>query len=446
MSGFAASPGKEELRDKLAADVVSRIRGQAAGASAEVKSVLEEIAGRLFDEDLLDDLKERLPDDRRELRRELREATGASARALVVEARLEVAGRLLRELGTGITVAEAGRLVGYTASVKFHYAFKNRFEVSPGAWRGVSAPEAEIVAVSDPETCRRILAGPWPKADGPGLFELGLELLTHLGHGYPAIREECSRLLGCSVESAPVRVEDFAYEAFKAVSVFEAVREEPLPLGLVGVRYPVPMGSLLLFELLRRGGPNGAGGGGRGRDARLALASLDACTEGLASLIPEYQALATLSLARAALCRGEIGAAQSTLAFAAAYRSQARPFSDPAVEAAFLETKAELRLHGGAVTEAFELASRAAGLYRRQGRRTGAARCLLLREKARRGTVTPAEVAELEEALAGAETGAIGSLALRLGGELAVAYACQGRLEAATLTLGRLRDLVEEPR
>jgi len=56
--------------------------------------------------------------------------------------------------------------------------------------------------------------------------------------------------------------------------------------------------------------------------------------------------------------------------------------------------------------------------------------------------VTPAEVAELEEALAGVEPGAAGALVLRLGGELAAAYAGQGRLEAATSTLGRLRDLV----
>lgn len=443
MSENAAPLGKEKIRDELAVHVVSRIRGQAAGASPEVKVILEEIAERWFDDGLLDDLNERLPEDRRELRRAFREATGSTARAFVVETRLEVAGRLLRELGTEITVAEAARLVGYSTSLKFHYAFKNRFDVTPGAWRGPSVPKAEVAAVPGPETCRRILAGPWPRDGGPGLFELGLEFLDHLGHGYPALREECGRLLGSSTESSPLRVKDFAYEAFKATSVFEAVREEPLLSGLVLVRYPVPMASLLLFELLRRGGPNGARRSGKDRDARLALASLDACTERLASRLPEYQALATLSLAREALRRGEAGTAATTLAFAAAYRSQARPFSEPAVEAVFLETKAELRLHGGAVMEAFELASRAAVLYRRQGRRKEAARCLLLRERARRGTVTPPEVAELEEALAFVEPRGTGLLVLRLGGELAAAYACQARLDDAASTLDRLRDLTE---
>lgn len=436
MSGFAATPGKEKLRDELAADVVSRIRGQAAGASAEVKAVLEEIADRLFDEDLLDDLKDRLSDDRRDLRRELRQATGVTGRAFLVEARMEVAGRLLRELGTGITVAEAGRLVGYPVSSKFQHAFKARFEVSPGAWRDLSPPAVEAVPAQGPETCRRVLTGPWPKDVGPGLFEQGLELLGHLERGYPGVAETCARLFGVPGGSPPFRVEDLVYEVFKATSVLEAVREEPLPSRLVGVRYPVPMGSLLLFELLRRGRGNGDD------RARLALASLDACAEHLAPVVPEYQALALVSLAREALDRGAIAAAETTLTFAAAYRSQARPFSEAWVEASFLETKAELRLLGGAVAEGFELASRAAGLYRRLGRRREAARCLLQRERARRGAITPAEVAELEEALAGVEPGASGTLALRLGGELAAAYASQGRLEAATSTLGRLRDLV----
>lgn len=67
------------------------------------------------------------------LRRQFREQSGMSPREAIVRLRFNEAKRLLTE--TAKPVKEIAMTIGYKSDIAFHTAFKNEYEMSPGAYR-----------------------------------------------------------------------------------------------------------------------------------------------------------------------------------------------------------------------------------------------------------------------------------------------------------------------
>lgn len=438
----------EQARDLCAAPILARIREERAAAHAEVRVLLEYVEKHFWDFDLVDVVTRRVG-RRRRLRDDFGKTFGCPPATYVRDRRMEVAFALLRE--TSLGVSEIGRVLGYDTAQKFNFAFKScSGGLGPVEWRRRAVAEGPLAGLlqADLMLWRRAMATPWrrparrgrrnPSRKAGGVSApVGVALLTHTLKVSPRWWLETAGAEPAQGEAAEPPSDELAYEVFKAAAVWKEAERKPPSLRKAAVRYPVPMGSLLLFELLSdmaRGCHDAAAA----RElAELARCSLDACVGPAAARLPDARGLAWVRLGRLALMDDEEAAAERALGFADV---ECAAGSEPSVGARRLEAKAELAFEQGRHDAAAELAERAADAYAGLGEHDSVARCLLLREKARGGPRCLASPAaeELERVIEALGTAPPPEVIESLRAELAMAYVRSRAFEKAKRVIGRL--------
>lgn len=419
------------------------MRKECAAAPAEIRPLLEYVAKHLWDFDLVAVLIRRVGKKRR-LRDGFGETLGCPPGAYVRDRRMEVAFSLLRE--TLLSAKEIGRLVGYETAQKFNDAFKAcTGGLTPQEWRqaaaGSGVPVGGLVH-ADSRLWLRALASPWlkgPSGKAGGVPpDVALALLAYALKAAPRWWLGAGGTSGAEEEPDEPVTDDFTYEVFKAASVWKVAESRPSPLRKAAVRYPVPMKSLVLFELLSDMS-RGCTVAAEGRElAELARCSLDACAGPAAEWLPDARGLAWVRLGRLALLDDEGPAAERALGFADV---ECAAGNEPSVRARRLEAKAELAFDQDRHDAATELAGKALDVYSGLEEHDGVARCLLLREKARGRRPDPAGpdvAAELEDALEALGATGPPEVTQGLRAELTAAYVRSGALEKAKAVIGKM--------
>lgn len=413
-------------------------------APADVQALLEYVEHHFWDFDLVAVITRRVGKKRR-LRDDFRKACGGSPATYVRDRRIEVAFALLRETSLGMT--EVGRLLGYDTAQKFHRAFVPcSGGLGPLEWQrrtvdGSGRPVARLLQ-ADPPLWLRAFASPWRRgraAKAGGVpAAVGTALLTHALKASPRWWLKTAGADGARRGRDPRSPNDLDYEVWKAAIVWKVTEKKPSPLRKAAVRYPVPMKSLLLFELLSDRSRGCRDADAAHEMAELARCSLDACVGPAAGRLADARGLAWIRLGRLALKHGQEATAKRALGFADV---ECAAGSEPSVGARRLEAKAELAFERGKYEAAVELARKAVEVYAGLEDQDGVARCLFLRQRAgggRTDRASPAAVAELERAIEAVGATGPPEVTKSLRAELATAYVRCGDLEKAKYVIGRM--------
>lgn len=120
------------------ADAISTENEKNAPAEEYVKMAKAQIHSHYMEQLTVGEIAGRIGIDRSYLCRLFKAAEGLSPKEYLIEYRLNLAKRFLRE--TDCSVSAAARLVGYNDSLDFSKIFKSRFGISPSKWK----KEAEL--------------------------------------------------------------------------------------------------------------------------------------------------------------------------------------------------------------------------------------------------------------------------------------------------------------
>lgn len=125
----SADPRLHALMRRRCDELLERVPAEAAFVERARRAVFDSLERR---DGSLDDVARRLGVSRRTAQRRLA-AEGTSFRVLLDEARMELAQAYLAE--GRVTMAELGRLLGYSDPAAFHRAFRRWTGSSPARWR-----------------------------------------------------------------------------------------------------------------------------------------------------------------------------------------------------------------------------------------------------------------------------------------------------------------------
>jgi AraC-like DNA-binding protein len=331
----------EEARDHHAVRILARIDEDCRAAPPLIRPILEYVEDHLWDPNLITVVARRTATER-QLMACFCKTFGCRPRAYIRNLRMSVAAILL-EL-TDIVPQEVGRVVCYATTKDFYHHFQVwSGGIGPRQWQQRAA--GKVVSLKptslerEPRNWRRALT-----------LSLSLEEEAEEPGALPGMAL-CTALLRFVMRATPCGSLDdstagLGCEISKVVLVWTRLKNLPVRLQRQAVRYPIPMKSLLLFEVLSHLSQAASDGDTARHLADLALYSLDAC-EGLP---PERLSVARcqawLRLCRLALSADDTVAAERAAALASAECASCTS-PPPEVEAELAERQAELALASG---------------------------------------------------------------------------------------------------
>ncbi len=356
----------ESIRDAAASETLQRIRADHDRVSWKIKPLLKYIEQHLFDPDLnLNRLRRALDIRTNALMSVFRREVGLPPKAYIVDCRMEVATRLLRD--TDLRVWQIGDLIGYSALPVFSQAFTGWSGLPPTKFRERSrSPEAQTCPDrwQTSSFLRKVLSG---EAEEEEIDPL----LCHLRTLYPdspgLSLSDASNIQQLPDTRKVIGTDGIRHEELRAESVWDHICDWPIEEQRRYVRSKVSFGSRALFDLLREKSREiGRQNRKRGVEvAELALESLEGSSRRLGRELPNLlaQGWAWVGNARR-LAADHLGAEQALLTAEESWH-RPRVAYDYMVRAEILGIKSSQRLFQGEFPEALELVDRALTILRR---------------------------------------------------------------------------------
>ncbi len=433
----------ETIRDSAASETLQRIRADHERVSWKIKPLLEYIEKHLFDPDLnLNQLRRALDIRTNALMSVFRREAGLPPKAYIVDCRMEVATRLLRD--TDLRVWQIGDLIGYSALPVFSQAFTGWSGLPPTKYRERSrSPEAQACPDrwQTSPFLRKVLSG---EAETEEIDPL----LCHLQTLYPdspvSPLSDTSNIQRLPDIQKVIATDGMQHEELRARSVWEHICEWPTEEQRRYVRSQVSFGSRFLFDLLREKSREvGRQSRQRGVEiAELALESLEGNRRRLGHAYPNLLAQGWAWVGNARRLAADFQGAEDAFLAAENLWSTSRMLYDRQVLAEILDLKACLRLFQGRFDEARSLADRAVPIFRSKKDPVLLAQSLIQRSTIVRlcGTL-PQSLADLEEAYSCCKNTRSPRLLLLLTGNLSLLYIQSEHYHQARIFLQRSQAL-----
>ncbi len=401
---------------------MERVREDRERAAPRLEEFLQRIEGSLFDRGLtVGAIRQSCRVGDNSIGSVFKTVIGVAPSMYVLEARLEVSVRLLRD--TEIEIGVIADRLGFGSPGSFSRSFGKMFQVRPRDFRkSIRAVEVRLgplgVEMCSVGFLRRVVEG-----------RLDEEEATQFAARLEAV-----------YELRPNKQCDGIERPEGATGVWRSVRSAPFEVTRATVRRK---GTRALFDLLlEESREEGRWNSRRGVElANLAVESLNGFATRLGETIHDLRALGWACLGNAWRLVPDLGEAESAFVRSAAEWSTPRAHPDPYVEAQIWNLRASLRLFQRRPGEALELANRAIERLRVLGCVSELAVVLLERSRIRSHLDQPeAAITDLREILEVTEE-EDRELRLTAYQHLAIAFVQAGWIQAASEALGQAKRL-----